>query len=186
MTPRDVATRALECQWRLLALCTLLIVAVTRFVVVRQVLMEQQSTLRLIQADASHPDAPLSHRSHHQSAAVSSSAYKTHTDLSPWDAPAAVKNKQPPVPLARKSGKKSKKSSAKQQPLEMPPALSALLKTVKQVGHTHTSVMFWPLCVVWLLCLCVYELAATTADDRDLRFRARDRYNRLERSQVHR
>jgi hypothetical protein len=109
--------------------------------------MEQQSTLRLIQADASHADAPLAHRSHHRPAAVSSSSYKTHTDLSPWDAPAVVKIKHPPaqmhaVPLARKSGKKSKKSSAKQPPLEMPPALSALLKTVKQVGITHTSVLF--------------------------------------------
>jgi hypothetical protein len=92
------------------------------------VLLEQQSTLRLMQSDSSDANAP------HHGREVQSAGFRKPTDLSPWSVAPAVADRRPPLPAAGKSGKKVKKAVVgKQQPLDIPPALTALLKTVKQV-----------------------------------------------------
>ncbi len=99
----------------------------------RQVLLDQQNTLRLMQADPSHghaqnvsqPERPAYH------AREAHGGYSKAAELSPWD-PAPTGTSRA-VPATGKSGKKTKKTAAKPA-IDIPPALTALLQTVKQVS----------------------------------------------------
>jgi hypothetical protein len=95
--------------------------------------LDQQNTLRLMQADPSHghaqnasqPERPAHH------AREAHGGYSKAAELSPWD-PAPTGTSRV-VPVTGKSGKKTKKTAAKPA-IDIPPALTALLQTVKQVS----------------------------------------------------
>jgi hypothetical protein len=103
---------------------------------IRQVLLEQQNTLRLIQSDPSHAAS----RNHSvEPVAGSKHATRKSSGLSPWDPADAVTELGAGQALrpAKKASKKIKNTEVplrRQQQLEIPAALTALLQTVKQAS----------------------------------------------------
>jgi hypothetical protein len=101
------------------------------------VLLDQQNSLRLMQADPSHGGAanPSAHPSLENASARYRKTSAKGGEISPWDAGMA-----PPLHgyrsarTAVKAKKLKKATVTKQQQMEIPPALTALLQTVKQVS----------------------------------------------------
>lgn len=103
-------------------------------------LLDQQTSLRLMQADPSHDIALLNRHAPEITPAESRKTAKKTADITPWESSVG-----PPVhsyhsaQLFAKGRKRLKKVPlSKQHQLEIPPALTALLQTVKQVSfHLH-------------------------------------------------
>jgi hypothetical protein len=112
----------------------------------RKVLLEQQTSLRLMQADPTHGDAAVD-PANRNALEPSSTGFRKmagkSTDISPWESVGRpYTHNYRPAQLAVKGGKKLKKAPMpKQQRMDIPPALTALLQTVKQV-HIPAALIF--------------------------------------------
>ena len=106
----------------------------------RKVLLEQQTSLRLMQADPSYDDVTVGHSNRNALENAYSGFRKTAgkpADISPWESSVGPAHSYQTTQFAAKAGKKIKKAPvSKQRQLEIPPALTALLQTVKQVHAT--------------------------------------------------
>ena len=133
--------------------CHAMLLRVTRAPACRQLLLDQQNSLRLMQADPSHGDAanPSAHSSFQNASARIKKTSVKGAEISPWDTGMAPARRS--AHAAVKGTKLKKAAVTKQQQLEIPPALTALLQSVKQVRGTtfFTIYPFFAACALFSL-----------------------------------